>query len=134
MEPAGLAIGAAMAAAIGLFANLAGFDRERSFYPTVLIVIASYYALFAASGGSALGAEALLMTPFLAAAVIGFRKSAWIVVVALAAHGVLDAVHAQLVVNPGVPAWWPPFCLAYDLVAACWLGGLLVRRGKTGGI
>jgi hypothetical protein len=35
-------------------ADLAGFefDRDRSFAPTVLIVIASYYVLFAVHGGS----------------------------------------------------------------------------------
>jgi len=40
---------------IGLFLSLAvagliwmvGLDRDRGFYPTVLIVIASYYVLFA---------------------------------------------------------------------------------------
>jgi hypothetical protein len=31
---------------VGL-AVMVGFDRERVFYPTVLIVIASYYVLFA---------------------------------------------------------------------------------------
>jgi hypothetical protein len=29
-----------------------GFDRDRALYPTVLIVIASYYVLFAAMSGS----------------------------------------------------------------------------------
>ena len=28
-----------------------GFDRDRAFYPTVMIVIASYYVLFAAMSG-----------------------------------------------------------------------------------
>jgi hypothetical protein len=29
--------------------------------------------------------------------------------------------HAQLVDNPGMPAWWPAFCGAYDLAAAGYL-------------
>ena len=44
------AIGAALAVAVGLFAALSGFDRDRAFYPTVLIVVAHYYLLFALIG------------------------------------------------------------------------------------
>lgn len=34
-------IGAALAAAVGLLATVVGFVRDRAFYPTVMIVIAS---------------------------------------------------------------------------------------------
>jgi hypothetical protein len=74
--------------------------------------------------------ESVVMTLFAAAAVAGFKSSAWIVVVALAGHGVFDAVHGYIVENTGVPAWWPAWCLAYDVGAAACLGWLL-RRGLT---
>ncbi|MCK7533809.1 MAG: hypothetical protein MZV63_23650 [Marinilabiliales bacterium] len=48
--------------------------------------------------------ESVVMTLFVAAAVAGFTSSAWIVVVALAGHGVFDAVHGHVVENAGVPA------------------------------
>ena len=51
--------------------------------------------------------ESVVMTLFAAAAVAGFKSSAWIVVVALAGHGVFDAVHGYVIENAGVPAWWP---------------------------
>ena len=54
--------------------------------------------------------------------------SAWIVVVALAGHGVFDAVHCHVIENVGVPAWWPAWCLAYDVGAAAGLAWLL-RHG-----
>ncbi len=44
--------GIVIALIVSLFATLVGFDKERSFYPTVLVVIASYYGLFAVMGGS----------------------------------------------------------------------------------
>lgn len=47
------AIGFAIAAGVALLGRYAGFDRDRAFYPTVLIVTASYYVLFAVIGGSA---------------------------------------------------------------------------------
>jgi len=124
-----LFIGAALALSIGLSATFLGLDRDRAFYPTVMIVIASYYALFAIMGGSVqvFAFESIAIVTFLVASIAGFRRSLWLVVAALAAHGMFDFVHGQLIANPGVPLWWPPFCLAYDVVAAAYLAWLLSR-------
>ena len=123
-------IGAILAVVVGATASLLRLDRDRAFYPTVLIVIASYYALFAVMGGTgrALTIEVLVIAGFLVVSGVGFRRSLWVVVAGLAAHGVFDALHDQLITNPGVPVWWPPFCLTYDVVAAGYLAGLLLRR------
>ncbi len=125
-------IGIVLSVCVAVFARSVGFDRDRAFYPTVMIVIASYYVLFAAMSGSlqTVFVESIVMTLFAAAAVAGFKSSAWIVVVALAGHGVFDAVHGHVVENAGVPAWWPAWCLAYDLGAAASLAWLL-KRGLT---
>ena len=119
-----------------MFARSVGFDRDRAFYPTVMIVIALYYVLFAVMSGSVqtVVSESVVMTLFAAAAVVGFKSSAWIVVVALAGHGVFDAVHGHLIENAGVPAWWPAWCLAYDVGAAAGLAWLLRRGPTTNGI
>ena len=123
-------IGIVLSVGVALFARYVGFDRDRAFYPTVMIVIASYYVLFAAMGGSVqtVIVESVVMTLFAGAAVAGFKSSPWIVVVALASHGVFDAVHGHVIENAGVPAWWPAWCLAYDVGAAASLGWLLRRR------
>jgi hypothetical protein len=123
-------IGLMLAAVVCGAARLAGFDRERVFYPTLLIVIASYYVLFAVMGADreALLFDSLIAAAFLGAALLGFRGSLWTVVVALAAHGVFDALHQLVLRNSGVPGWWPAFCLAFDLAAAALLALLLVRR------
>ena len=47
-------------------------------------------------------------------------------VIALAAHGLMDLVHGSVIANPGVPAWWPSFCLTYDVTAAAYLASLLL--------
>lgn len=122
-------VGIALASWVGVFGTTTGLDRDRAFYPTVMIVIALIYALFAMIAGSmqALALELIPIILFVAAAVVGFRRSLWLVVAALAAHGVFDAVHGQLIDNPGVPPWWPAFCLSYDVVAAVYLGWLLFR-------
>jgi hypothetical protein len=122
------AVGVALSIGVALFARRVEFDRDRAFYPTVLIVIASYYVLFAAMTGSmqTLILESVLMTVFVIAAVAGFKGSPWIIVGALVAHGLQDAVHTHIITNAGVPAWWPAWCLAYDVGAAGALGWLLV--------
>lgn len=118
-----LIVGTALAFAVGVCATLLRLDRERSFYPTVMMVIASLYVLFAAMGGSThtLVLEVVVAGVFVVAAASGFRRSLWIVVAALAAHGIQDLFHQALITNPGVPGWYPHFCLAYDLTAAAYL-------------
>jgi hypothetical protein len=113
-------IGIVLSLCVAVFAKRVGFDRDRAFYPTILIVIACYYVLFAAMSGSihAVVIESLVMTVFLTAAVIGFKSRPWLVVVAIFGHGVLDVFHGRVIVNPGVPPWWPAFCCAYDVGAA----------------
>jgi hypothetical protein len=124
-------VGIVLALLVSGLAWWAGFDRDRAFYPTVLTVVASYYVLFAVMGGStqALIAESTVMTLFVLVAGAGFKWNLWLVVAALAGHGLFDQLHGHLMTNPGVPPWWPPFCMAYDIAAAAFLGGLLVRRG-----
>lgn len=123
-------VGAGLALIVGAFATVAGYDRDRSFYPTVLIVIASYYDLFAIMGAreGALGPETAAFAFFVLLSVVGFRTSLWVVVIALAGHGLFDFLHAHVIANPGVPAWWPMFCLSFDASAAAYLAWRLVTR------
>jgi len=123
------AVGIAVALIVSLFARLTGLDRDRAFYTTVAIVVASYYLLFAAMGGSerTLVVEAILMIVFVAVATVGFKFNLWLVAAALAGHGVLDVLHGLVVTNPGVPGWWPAFCMTFDIAAGGFLAWLLMR-------
>jgi hypothetical protein len=125
-----LLVGALLAFAVGLLGTYTGLERDRGFYPVVTIVVASYYALFAVMGASThvLILESLACAIFLAAAVSGFKSSLWVVVVALAAHGIFDLTHGAVISNPGVPNWWPAFCLTYDVTAAAYLAYRLKSR------
>jgi len=123
-------IGLVLALAVSVYATTLRLDRDRAFYPVVLVVVASYYILFAAMGGSGrtIIVESLIAGVFVVAASVGFRRSLWLVTAGLAAHGVQDFFHARLVTNPGVPAWWPAFCGAYDVAAAGYLAWRLTRK------
>ncbi|HRD46294.1 MAG TPA: hypothetical protein PLF78_07425 [Caulobacter sp.] len=126
-------IGVALALGVGGFAMLSGFDKDRAFYPTVAIVVAAYYLLFAAmtGRGAIVLAETLVMAGFAAIAVIGFRGDPWFTVLALGGHGVLDLAHPRLIANPAAPDWWPAFCLAFDVTIAGWLAARLLREGRA---
>jgi hypothetical protein len=126
-------IGATLSLIIAGFATVVGFDRDRAFYPTVLIVIASYYVLFVVRGGSGrtLVIEIVVASGFLLFAVLGFRGNLWLVVVAIVGHGILDFVHRLFIENPGVPRWWPGFCLAFDVIFGAALAVRLITRSQS---
>ncbi len=115
------------AAATGL-----GMDRERVFYPAVVMAVASYYLAFAVGDGrgEVMGSEVAIAAVFIAAAVLGFKRSPWIAVVALGGHGVMDAFHHHLVHNTGVPQAWPGFCMGFDVTAAVILALIMLARAR----
>ena len=129
----GYVIGFGLALVVAAFARVSGLDRDRSFYSTVLIVVASYYLLFAAMGGDprALVGELVARGVFVAAAVAGLRYGSWLVAAGLVAHGVFDFVHGDLVTNPGVPDFWPAFCATYDVTAGVLLAWISHPAHRT---
>jgi len=124
------AIGLILGLAVAGSAAMIGFDRDRAFYPTVLFVIASYYVLFAVMGasGRTLVAEIVVASVFFLLAVVGFRTTLWIVAAATVGHGVFDFAHHWFIENPGVPHWWPGFCLAFDVSLGAVLAVRLLRH------
>lgn len=123
-------IGLILALVVCLFAMLTGFDRDRAFYSTVVIVVAHYYILFAVMGATTpvLLAESTAAIIFIVLAVIGFKTSQWITAAALAGHGVYDFFHHLIIQDPGVPAWWPAFCMSFDVLAGAFFAMLLRTR------
>jgi hypothetical protein len=123
-------IGVILALLVSGLAVIVGFARERAFYPSVLIVIASYYVLFAVMGASerTLVIEILVALGFLLVAVAGYKSSLWLVVLALIGHGVFDLLHPFFYENPGVPHWWPGFCLVFDLAFGGFVAVHLLTR------
>src|SRR5689334_22788940 len=105
-------IGGVLSVVVAVAMRTIGFDRDRAFYPTVLL-------------------ELVPMTAFVIAAIAGFKSSAWIVAAGLAGHGLFDALHGYILDNPGMPVWWPAFCGAYDIGAAVCLAWLLYRDSST---
>jgi hypothetical protein len=123
-------IGLVLAVVTAAFATLVGLDRDRAFYPTVLIVVASYYALFAVMGasGRVLIIEILIASGFLLFAILGFKINLWFAAAAIVGHGVFDLVRHLFIENPGVPRWWPGFCCTFDVVLGGWLAFRLMKQ------
>ena len=127
-------VGIIVAVVVALFARITGLDRDRVFYPVVLIVVAHYYVLFAVmAGGDGLVAELAIFALFAAIAVLGFRISLWLAAAGLALHGLFDFTRHLLITAHGVPEWWPAFCMAFDLAAPAVLAAILLfdKRGSA---
>ena len=83
-------VGVTLSLSVAVLAALVGLDREQAFYPTVLIVIASYYVLFAVMAASkrTLAIEVAVSSFFLLLDILGFKKNLWAVAIAMVGHGV----------------------------------------------
>jgi hypothetical protein len=116
-------IGLLLAVGIATLARFTRFDEDRSFYSTILVIIASYYVLFAVLGGSrhALGWELVIAVVFSTVAIIGALVLPALVGIGIIAHGLFDLVHDVLITNSGVPTWWPSFCGSIDVLLGLWV-------------
>jgi hypothetical protein len=127
-------VGVLLGIAIAALAKFTRFDEERSFYSTVLVIIASYYVLFAVLGGSshALVWELLIAVAFSTVAIIGAPFLPTLVGIGIIAHGLFDLVHDMIIENPGVPTWWPAFCGSIDVVLGLWV--MTLARSRSNGM
>lgn len=125
-------VGLSLALVFCTAAAALGMDRERVFYPAVVMAVASYYVAFAVNDGSTVVmlSEVSIAAVFIAGAVLGFKRNPWIAVVALGGHGVMDAFHHHLVHNSGVPRSWPGFCATFDVAAAVFVALLMLARAR----
>jgi len=126
-------VGVLLAAGIAALAKFTRFDHDRSFYGTVLIIIASYYVLFAVFDGSvhALVSELFIAVVFSAIALTGALVAPMVVGTGIVAHGLFDLVHDRLIENFGVPAWWPSFCASIDVSLGVWVLVLTLNRSRV---
>ncbi|MFT3743619.1 MAG: hypothetical protein QM785_04915 [Pyrinomonadaceae bacterium] len=125
-------VGIVSAVVLAVFARFSGFEKDRSFYPTVLIVIGFLYVLFGSIDGrmSVVLTEIVFALVFSSIAVFGYSKSCRLVGIGIAAHGVFDFVHALFIEDAGVPIWWPGFCGSIDIVLGIYVA-VAGCRGET---
>ena len=122
-----LLIGIGIAVVIAIFASVTRFDQDKSFYPTVLIVIAFYYVLFAFMSGEGIVEESIVASIFLCAALFGGIFRSLVTGIGIALHGVFDFLHPLVIYNSGVPEWWPAFCGGIDITLGAWVIWLTLK-------
>ena len=116
-----ISIGAGLAVIMAALAKITGFDRDRSYYAVVLIVIASYYVLFACMANEAIIAEIAVASVFSIMAIAGALRWPLLLGVGILLLGVFDLFHGMIISNSGVPMWWPTFCASIDVVLGIWV-------------
>lgn len=109
--------GISLAIAIAAFAKRFDLEKEKFFYPLILVAIALIYLVFGAFDGRAavFTIEAIYACLFILAAMAAAWKWPLIAGVAILLHGLFDLAHHLLLENTGVPDWYPGFCAAVDI-------------------
>ncbi len=104
-------------------AKFTKFENDRSFYPTILIVIGLLYVLFAVidGGRQTILFESLIAIVFMTIAVIGSKKSQILVGIGIILHGIFDISHPLFWENKGVPIFWAGFCSAIDVTLGAYV-------------
>lgn len=128
-----LITGIVLAIAIVWTARLSGFEKDRSFYPVLLIVIAFYYVLFSFQSYQIYQVlfEAIIAFSFAALALWGHHKNLVIVGFALILHGIYDLFHGIIPLSTSAPEWWPLFCFGVDVVLGFFLIVLFFKQKKV---
>lgn len=118
-----LIIGILLGIFIVLLAIKTGFDKDSSFYPVLLIVIAFYYVLFAFQTNNTYEIifETGIALLFSIIAILGHHKHIKIVGIALILHGIYDLFQGNIVFSTNLPQWWPLFCLGVDVTLGIWI-------------
>jgi len=91
-----------------------------------ITLIAAVYIGFAVADGrpKVIAVETCVAAAFLVVAAVGIVETAWILVIAYAAHGAKDIwQHRSHFVDN--TRWWPPFCCAVDWLVAAILAVLI---------
>lgn len=113
---------------------------EKWVYALGLLSLPGFYCAFAWSSGSVgiVPAELLWGLPFIVGGGIGLvllspSRTILSIGALWLAHGGFDLMRGRLIVNPGMPLWWPVFCAAFDVVVGLYLvHAALKGRSKTG--
>jgi hypothetical protein len=91
-----------------------------AFHTVTLAVIGAIYVGFAFSDGRLpiVILELSVGTGFLVLAFLGLWMAPIFLAVGLILHGAWDLAHRPRGITTKLPAWYPPFCAAYDFVFA----------------
>ena len=116
-----LSVGMVLAIILAVFSRLTKFDKDRSYFATLLIVIATYYVLFAFMSFEAILIEIVIACIFSGFALAGALRWPILLGVGILLHGVFAFSHGYLINNSGVPDWWPAFCGGFDIVFGLWI-------------
>lgn len=120
-------MGFCVAMFIAVAGKLTRFDQDKSFYPVVLMVIASYYVLFAVMANESIVIELIVAICFAVFALLGVKKAPIMIGIGLILHGLYDIVHIYIYSISVAPNWWPEFCASVDITLGIWVVYLSVK-------
>ena len=122
-----LTIGIAIIAYVIIRFKKTRLERTKWAYPFFLATFPVYYFVFAiySKNIQAFGYEVAVGLIFFIISFIAYksknRTSALLIGIGCILHGVYDAYHDLLFINPGTPSWWLEFCGSIDIILGLYL-------------
>jgi len=91
-----------------------------AFHTVALSIIGAIYVGYAFSDGRLpiMILELSVGTGFVVLALLGLWQAPVFIAIGLILHGAWDLAHRPRGITTKLPAWYPPFCAAYDFVFA----------------
>lgn len=115
-----LAVGVVAGGLTSLLAWASFIPDPLAFHSISLGAIGAIYIGFALSDGrlAIMALESFVATLFIVLAFLGLWVAPVLIAVGLILHGFWDLAHRPRGITTKLPAWYPPFCAAYDFVFA----------------
>ena len=113
-------VGVASGAVTALIAWSPIIPDPLAFHSVCLAVIGAIYVGFAFADGrlAVVIIELTVATGFLVLALLGLWQAPVFLAIGLVLHAFWDLAHRPRGITTKLPAWYPPFCAAYDFVFA----------------
>ena len=120
MIPRAIIVGVASGGLTALIAWSPFIPDPLAFHSVALAMIGAIYLGFAFSDGRLLIVilELSVGTAFVVLALLGLWVAPVFIAIGLILHGCWDVAHRPRGITTKLPAWYPPFCAAYDFVFA----------------
>ena len=120
MIPRAIIVGVASGGLTALISWSPFIPDPLAFHSVALAMIGAIYLGFAFSDGrlSIVILELSVGTAFVVLALLGLWVAPVFIAIGLILHGCWDLAHRPRGITTKLPAWYPPFCAAYDFVFA----------------
>jgi len=113
---------------------LSGHFSGKLIAVTILCSIAFIYVGFSLKANtiSSIALEITVTLAFYLIAIVGYARNTVLIAVGILLHGVWDILHhSALLVTTDIPAYWPLYCLATDIILSVYFFLVFIKSNDN---